>query len=387
MDLSIFFEALDKSLTEQLTENHLGTHLAYFGTHFPNWQEADLVIIGSRECRAASSGTAMEGAADAARIHLYQLNLPDEQAQIADLGNLKPKDTPTAYYEMMAYVLNVLIQAEKTVIIIGGTQDIAFGQYLAFEEMERTVDYVHVDGHLDMEDSEFVLNQHSFNHKIFLHKPNYLDHFTNLGYQRFFADASQLAAIKALNFCALRYGDLHHQVREAEHHLREADMLSFDMSAIRHSDAPGASQPSPGGFSSLEACQIMRYAGLSYHINSLSICEWNPKEDIHEQTAMLAALMIWYFIEGYYSRKDDYPRKNRSNLRKYAVRLHASVEVINFYRHPHTERWWMEVPYPESIGKKRNRKTVLVACSEKDYEQAKKDEIPERWWMAFNKLG
>ena len=96
--------------------------------------------------------------------------------------------------------------------------------------------------------------------------------------------------------------------------------------------------------------------------------------------------MVWYFIEGFYNKRNDFPLKNRSNLRRYTVQLHGSVDFINFYKHPTTGRWWMEVPYPESLGKKRNRKTVLVACSERDYEEAKADEIPERWWMVFNKF-
>ena len=71
--------------------------------------------------------------------------------------------------------------------------------------------------------------------------------------------------------------------------LRTADMVSFDLSAIRHVDSPAGSFASPGGFNSIEACRLARYAGLGYKTSSFSICEYIPEKDFHDQTAMLGS--------------------------------------------------------------------------------------------------
>ena len=164
-----------------------------------------------------------------------------------------------------------------------------------------------------------------------------------------------------------------------------AHLVSFDLSAIRHSDAPASIFPSPGGFSAFEACRLARYAGLGYRIKSLLLAEFDPEKDANGQSALLMAMMVWYFVEGFYNRKEDFPTEDRSNLRKYSVRLHASVKYIDFFHHPGTGRWWMEVPYQDSL-EKPERHNRLVPCSQKDYEFAKTDDIPERWWRAFGRL-
>lgn len=387
MDLSVFFQPVENylvSFVKNLPHDRWGKHIYAYGAHFPDWQQADILIIGSTEERGAPENGLAEGP-DAVREKIYQLSLPVEEAKVADLGNLKPKESPEAYYEVLGYVLGHLIQAEKSVIILGGSQDIAYGQYMAYEEAGKHIEYVCVDGRFDVEDADIQLNNRSYNHKIFSHKPDYLFNFTNLGYQSYFVSDHQRQVLNEMNFFSIRYGDLYGNIQEAEPHLRTADMVSIDMSSVRHHEAPGATSASPGGFSAMEICRIARYAGLGYGVSSMSICEYIPESDPSGQTAQLVAMMCWYFTEGYYSRRDDFPGEDRSNLRKYAVRLHASIEEINFYQHPSTGRWWMEVPFQQSLGQKL-KQTRLVACSKSDYEFARGDDIPERWWLTYNKL-
>ena len=386
MDLSVFFEAADESLEDLLSSLHpdkLGKHIQVYLQHFPAWEHAEIVLIGSNEHRGSSLD--MHDAADKIRKQLYAMSLPVQEVKVVDLGNLKPRESQQTYYGMLAYVLQKLISAGKRVIIIGGSQDISLGQYFAYEELGKEIEYVQIDSRFDLLDSDIVLNNESFNHKIFIHQPNYLFNFTNLGYQSYFVSPTQRETLKEMHFSAIRYGHLHQQIQEAEPCLRTADMVSFDLSAIRHVDSPAGSYASPGGFDSMEACRLARYAGLGYRTSSFSLNEYVPKRDIHEQTAMLAAMMVWYFLEGHYHRRDDHPREDRANLRKYTVRLHAGVEAIHFFQHPTSGRWWMEVPFQDSLGA-RFPKTRLVPCSERDYQFAKTDDIPERWWMTYHKL-
>jgi formiminoglutamase len=52
----------------------------------------------------------------------------------------------------------------------------------------------------------------------------------------------------------LRVGKIREHVFEAEPYLREAAMVTYNINAIRYSDAPGQPDPSPNGLFGDEAC-------------------------------------------------------------------------------------------------------------------------------------
>ena len=69
---------------------------------------------------------------------------------------------------------------------------------------------------------------------------------------------------------------------------------------------------------------------------------------------------------------------------KYHVPIKKDDQEIVFYKSNKSERWWMEVPF--HMNKMRYQRHHLVPCSYKDYETALKEELPERWWQAFQKI-
>ena len=167
--------------------------------------------------------------------------------------------------------------------------------------------------------------------------------------------------------------------------MRNADLLSFDVSAIRYSDAPGNGNAGPNGFYGEEACQIVRYAGISDKLTSIGFYEMNPKLDRQGQTAHLVSQMIWYFIDGYYNRAHDFPFTNEEDYLKYRVTITDHKEEIVFFKSKKTDRWWMEIPLPAEQKIKYERH-YLVPCSYKDYQEACNNDIPDRWWMVYQKL-
>jgi ABC-type molybdate transport system substrate-binding protein len=162
-------------------------------------------------------------------------------------------------------------------------------------------------------------------------------------------------------------------------------MLSFDITAIKHSDAPANPNASPNGFYSEEACQMMRYAGMNDKLSSVGIYEINPEYDTHGKTANLAAQMIWCFMDGFYNRKNDFPSRTSPDYVKFHVVLQEEKYEINFFKSKKSDRWWMEIPYPPTKGLKFERHTLLP-CSYKDYEMAVNNESPDRWWQTYQKL-
>ena len=384
MDISAFFSPLSPELAALQAGGEWGQHCAAYVEAFPDWRAADVLLMACSEARGGGRG-ADDQAATALRRQLYQLSCPGGAFRVADLGTLQPRDTPEGAYEALAYVLAHCLQAGKTVLLFGGSQDLTLGQYMAYEDWGRAIQYVQVDHSLDLTDDQLRLDHRSYNRRILSDRAGYLKHFVNLGYQRYFVPEKLLRWLNDQTFEALRYGELTGQIAEAEPALRLADMVSVDLSSVRMSEAPGVALPSPGGFSVLEACRLARYAGLAYGVSSFQVSGLCPEFDQRDQTALLGALLLWYFVEGYYSRWDDRPGPDRSNLRQYAVQLHAGVEKIDFYQHPGTERWWMAVPLADAL--EDPQATRLVPCSQRDYECARQDDIPARWWLHYAKGG
>ena len=125
---------------------------------------------------------------------------------------------------------------------------------------------------------------------------------------------------------------------------------------------------------------------MSDKLSSIGFFEYNPGLDKRGQTAMLLGQAIWYLVEGYYSRKKDYPFKNAADYQKYHVSIKDQKSEIIFYKSLRSDRWWMEVPYPPD-KRLRVERHCLVPCSYSDYEMALTEEVPDRWWQTFQKLG
>ena len=186
-----------------------------------------------------------------------------------------------------------------------------------------------------------------------------------------------------LNFDSIRLGNVTSKIRNIEPILRNTDLLSFDLSAIRHSDMSANKYSSPNGLTGVEACKIMRYAGLSDKLSLLSICEYNQLLDLSGQSSQLISQMVWYFLDGVKSRKNEL-NPNIKNCIKYTVSFDDGKNEIIFYKSNLSARWWMGVPFKNLDSS--NLDYYFVACSYEDYEQANKGEIPNKWIKTFNKL-
>lgn len=387
MDISSLFRPLEEDIIQKrfTLDNYRVSDFTTFNFgEWPNWELADIVIVGCPEDKNSRElgGSAM--APDQIRSQFYHLSVPKRKIKICDLGNMVKADRMSTYYDRIADVVEAVVSAGKLLILLGGSQDIVYGQYKGYEKVSDSVEYVCIDSELDVEDSDFGIHNHSYNHKIFLHSPNYLTNFANLGHQSYFVPLSDKKRLQNLYFHSIRLGEIRQDLKEAEPFLRNANLVSFDLSAVRASDAPGTTHPSPAGFTTEEITQLARYTGMANRISSVSFTEVQPMKDLNGQTTLLTGIMMWYLIEGYYSRRVDEPT-NLERFTKYNVSLQGGIHEIVFYKNPMTGRWWMEVPYADALRGKSGR-TELIPCSESDYQLARTDEIPDKWWLAHYKL-
>ena len=93
--------------------------------------------------------------------------------------------------------------------------------------------------------------------------------------------------------------------------------------------------------------------------------------------------MIWYFVEGFYHRRNDAQFKENDYI-KYVVSMPSEPETLVFFKSKISEKWWLEVPYPQ--GKGHYARNCIIPCGYSDYENANQGILPERWISTHAKL-
>lgn len=388
-DINYFFKPIDANefLNETtFHENQLGSLITqHTEGNFPELNDINIALIGVCEDRNSVNNTGCNMAPNEVRSFLYKLYAGTFSPKIVDLGNIMPGKTVNDTYFALRECVEVLVKQNIIPIIIGGSQDITYAQFLGYKNLEQTINMVAVDSVFDLGNPDDDITNNSYLGKIILHQPNYLFNYSNIGYQTYLVEPNSVDMMGKLYFDSYRLGQFRNKIEEIEPIIRQADALTFDITAIKNSDAPANPNASPNGFYSEDACQMMRYAGMSDKLSSLGIYEINPTFDISGKTSHLAAQMIWCFLDGYYNRKNDIPSKYNTDYVKFHVILQDEKYEINFYKSKKTDRWWMEIPYPPQKGLKFERHTI-IPCSYKDYELAVNNEIPDRWWQTYQKL-
>lgn len=384
MDLTLFFSPVDDSIVEGFKNpNSVVKNIRVYSEKLPSYKEAHIALLGVNEERGTSLNKGTAKAADEIRKKLYGLKKGTGAYNIVDLGNLNPGIDLDETNVRISEVCRMLLESNVLPIILGGSHDLGYGQYRGYEDLEKLVSFLNVDAFLDLEDQKESDPCRQHIHKILLHEPNYLFSYTHLAHQSYLIDPLSITILEKLYFEAFRIGQMRTNLQEMEPSIRNADMISFDVTAIRSSDAPGNANAQPFGLTGEEACQICWYAGLNEKLSSIGFYEYNPdKDDERKKTASVLATMIWYFIEGFYHRKNEREFKTNDFL-KYTVSMPVEPEIITFYKSKFTEKWWMEVS-PQHVSK--YARNSIVPCSYADYQTATRGELPDRYISTLARL-
>jgi formiminoglutamase len=385
MDLTILFSPIDESIYQKTyAPNSIFKSIRVFGDKMPDYKGAHIAIFGVKEERGTKTNTGSAKGPDEIRKKLYNLKKGTGAYRIVDLGNLNAGIDLDETYVRISEVCRILLENNVLPLILGGTHDLDYGQYRGYEDMEKLISLLNIDAFLDLDDNREADKANQHIHKILLHEPNYLLSYTHLAHQLYLIDPSNAAILEKLYFEAFRIGQMRTNLAEMEPAIRNADLMSFDITAIRSSDAPGNANAQPFGLTGEEACQLCWYAGMNEKLSSAGFYEYNPDfDDATKKTASVIATMIWYFIEGFYHRKHDTNFKSNDFL-KYVVSMAAEPETITFYKSKVTEKWWMEVAYHQP-GARYSRNSI-IPCSYNDYQIATKGEVPERYISTLAKL-
>ena len=376
-----FLSPLDSEIIDYingLSSQQLGSKVVLHTSEaFPEVSKVTIGIIGVLENRGNSNGN-QEIDLLAIRKELYRLYPGNWDASIADFGNILAGNSIEDTYFALKKVASSLIKNNIIPIVIGGSQDLTYSLYRAYDDLEQMVNLVAVDSQFDFGKESDVVSASSYLTKIVIEEPNNLFNYCNIGYQTYYNSQEEIDLVEKLFFDAYRLGEVSNTIAIAEPVFRDADLVSIDMNSVKSSDSGNFTPFVPNGFNGKEICALSRYAGISDKVTSFGIFNHNDTE----QESVLMAQIIWYFIEGYHYRSNEYPFGSRENYLKYIVP--SEDEELIFYKSDKTDRWWIEIPFIINGNNKLKRNTLLP-CSHEEYLAACDQELPERWWKAQRK--
>ncbi|SEH78839.1 Arginase family enzyme [Paenimyroides aquimaris] len=340
---------------------------------FPHMDKVDLALITVKENRGSSNITE-KVAFDEFRTNFYQLFPGNWTKKLVDLGTIEAGESIEDTYVAVKMLVADLVKQNILPIIIGGSQDITYGMYRGYDTLEQNVNLVCIDNKIDVI-ADVENPSENFMTRIIMEAPNNLHNFSTLGYQTYFNSQEEIDLIDKMYFEAYRLGEIISNVKISEPVLRDADIVSLDINAVKSSDLGYFSHFNPNGFDGREICVLARYAGLSDRVSSFGIFNI----DNISQKSLLITQILWYFVEGYNFRMNEYPYISKSTYLKYIVPLEEQELV--FFKSDVSERWWIEINSLEDSNRK-----MLFPCSYDDYKQSLENIVPDRWWRANKKL-
>lgn len=380
-----FLLPLEEPFFEMISD-YSETSLSYFtAIHskekgLPDLENVSIAILGVQDGRGAVGNDTTGYGVDAIRSYFYKLYPGNWSVNIADLGNIPQGNTVSDTYFALREVVASLVKKNIVPIILGGGQDLTYANYRAYDQLEQLVNIVTVDSKFDLGAIDSPLDSSSFLSKIVMEEPANMFNYSNIGYQTFFNAQEEIDLLQSLSFDTYRLGEAK-DLKIVEPIMRDADIVSIDIGAVRMSDAPANGNATPNGFYGDDICAISRYAGISDKVTSFGIYEFNNRLDNNGQTAHLIAQMIWYFVEGFSFRAKDYPYCTKESYLKFIV-PHEEEDMI-FYKSHKSGRWWLEIHSRDDNKYKRH---ALIPCTHQDYLDATDQKVPERWYKALKKI-
>ena len=359
---------------QTLSNQSLGKKVVFHTqTDFPVLEGVSIAIFAVNEHRGNNKDNE-DYSFEAFRKKFYGMFPGNWNTSIVDLGTIEAGASIEDTYFVVKSLVAELIKKRIIPVVIGGSQDLTYPMYRAYDNLDQMVNLVSVDNQFDFS-KENKLDSESYLSKIIVEEPNNLFNFSNLGFQTYFNSQEEIDLIEKLYFEAYRLGEVSNNITVAEPVFRDADLVSIDMNSVQSSYSGNFEEFNPNGFTGKEICALARYAGISDKVTSLGIFNFNPNTD----EVVLTAQILWYFIEGFCFRSNEYPFGTKESYIKYIVPI--DEEELIFYKSNKTERWWIEIPFLINLNNKLKRNTLLP-CTHEDYLAACEQEIPERWWKA-----
>ncbi len=231
---------------------------------------------------------------------------------VFDFGDIKIGKTLEETHDKLAEVVHSIIASNIIPIVLGGGHDIAYPNFLGFSKGKQTVGVINIDTHLDYRKPIPKRNSGTSFRQILDHHLSALNamNFVEVGIQSFTNSNEHYSELVERGATIFSLRDVREdgitKVLDLSYELATTSTdslyISFDVDAVRSSDAPGVSAPLPTGLTAEEFLTAALFAGKRRKTKIIDIVEVNPKYDVDNRTAKIAALAMMYFITGIANR-------------------------------------------------------------------------------------
>ncbi len=363
---------------QKLTSTQVGSKVT-FNDQAENIKDYNFVLICVDESRG---NTLNQDNIDFENIKtaFYELQLGNWDISILDCGIIESGNEISDTFYALRQIVNYALEHKVLPIILGGSQDLLYSHYRAYDGIKYMVNIANIDPKFDLGDSNIDLNNESFLSHMIVNKPYNLFNYANIGYQSFYNTQEEIHLLEKMFFESYRLGEVVNDIRIVEPVLRDADIVSLDIRSVE-SQSFFQDNMYPNGFNNREICSLSRYAGLSDKVTSFGIYEL---QYLHSKISKkLVGQILWYFIEGTHYRLKEVADVNNSSFLKYQVPV--DNEVLVFYESQLSKRWWIEIPSNIDNVNNKLKQHTLLPCDKQSYLSACNQELPERWIKAKQK--
>lgn len=234
---------------------------------------------------------------------VHEVNILD-YLEGADLGdvNIVPGYIHPTYDAIEAFAKEIL-DAGAIPIALGGDHSITLGELRAVAKKHGKVSLLHFDSHSDINDEVFG---EKYNHGTPFRRAleeGLIDaeKSVQIGMRGSLYDAGEFKLAEDLGFTLIptykvREIGLKETIKKAKEVIGDNKVfLTFDIDFVDPAYAPATGTPEVGGFTSLEAVEIIRsLKGMNFV--GMDIVEVAPMYDVAEITSLLAANLVFEFL-------------------------------------------------------------------------------------------
>lgn len=147
----------------------------------PDLAGTRIALVGIHDDRGTNENKGSAAAPDVIRRELYKLYFGEWDFNVVDLGNIYAGETREDTLAAVEMIVRDLLLQQIIVVLIGGSQDITYGNYRAYDRLEQTVNLVSIDNRFDLGQHGEKLHSGNFLSHIILNKPYKLFNYANLG--------------------------------------------------------------------------------------------------------------------------------------------------------------------------------------------------------------
>ena len=356
----------------QTLGNKLQIHSKKAG--LPKFKNARIAIVGVQETRSIGQPHQRKQNLNGIRKSLYSLYFGNWNNKIIDLGDIPIGDKENDSYKALNDIAIEMYQRNILLIALGGSQENTLGFCSVFNELEVYYNLTSIDYKFDFGGDGNLISPESYMSKIIANRPNYMTNFCNLGYQSYMVAQDEIDLMERLHFESIRLGSLISDLTIVEPLMRDSDIVSMDMTAVKSNELQGG-LTQVNGLTAQQFCALARYVGISDRVKFVGVSNIPDSST----SSSLTAQAVWYIIEGMHYRVNEHPFSTKENSVRYVVS--CDDQELIFYQSSLSKRWWLEVQSKHDS----NLEKVLISCSEKDFYTAEKGTVPERWWKAVRR--